>query len=149
MVADRHSRKRIILVGNIVIFLAIVIQYSALAPIYLIFSQVLLGVGNGFVHVCWQPYTVSITNEEERVHVFTIRLAFFLIASLLGSLIGGFLPTFWASLGFVVDLFSAYRLSLWTALIPFALSLLSVVPLSVDRVDTTQWKFGFSNVRNR
>jgi MFS family permease len=149
MVADRHSRKRIILLGNIVVFLAIVVQYSALTPIYLIFSQVLYGIGNGFVHVCWQPYTVSITNDEERVHVFTIRLAFFLIASLLGSLIGGFLPTVWTALGVGVDLFSAYRLSLWTALIPFALSLLSVVPLSVDRVETVPRKFGFSNVRNR
>ncbi|MFW9768277.1 MAG: MFS transporter [Candidatus Thorarchaeota archaeon] len=148
MVADRHSRKRIILVGNIVVFLAVVIQYSALTPIYLIFSQVLYGIGNGFVHVCWQPYTVSITTEDERVHVFTIRLAFFLLASLLGSLIGGFLPTLWTSLGIAFDLFSAYRLSLWTALIPFALSLISVIPLSVDRVESGQMKFGFSNVRN-
>jgi MFS family permease len=149
MVADRHSRKRIILAGNVVIFVAILIQYSALTPVVLLFSQVLYGVGNGFVHVCWQPYTVSITTEEERVHVFTIRLAFFLGASLLGSLIGGFLPTVWTSLGFAVDLFSAYRLSLWTALIPFALSLLSIIPLSVDRVESIPKRFGFSNVRNR
>jgi len=149
MVADRFSRQRIILAGEFIILLAILIQYTALTPVYLLFSQVLYGIGNGFVHVCWQPYTVSITTEQERVHVFSIRLAFFMGASLLGSLIGGFLPTVWTALGYAVDLFSAYRLSLWTALIPFVLGALSIIPLSVDRVNSRKRRFDLSNVKNR
>lgn len=149
MIADRYSRKRILLAGYVTVFFALFIQYSTLIPTYLLFSQLLYGIGYGFIGVCWQPYTVSVSTEEERVHVFSVRFAFFLVASLLGSLIGGFLPTLWTNLGFAVDLLTAYRFSLWTALIPFALGVLTIIPMTVDRVENKPRRFGFGNVRNR
>ena len=148
MVADRYSRKWILILGTLTMFLAMSIQYSSLNPIHLLFSQLLYGVGFGFTGVCWQPYTVSVTTEEERVHVFSLRYALFLIASLLGSLSGGFLPTIWTRLGFAFDLLIAYRLTLWTALIPLALGVLVMLPMSTDRVGSKR-SFGFSNVVSR
>ena len=87
MLADRFSRKKMLLIGYVTVLISIFIQYSTIAPIYLLFSQLLNGVGFGITGVCWMPYTVSVTTDEERVHVFTVRFAFFLIASLLGSLV--------------------------------------------------------------
>ncbi len=149
MLADRFSRKKMLLVGYVTVLLSILIQYSTLTPIYLLFSQLLNGVGFAITGVCWQPYTVSVTTEEERVHVFTVRFAFFLIASLFGSLIGGFLPTVWTNLGLAVDLLTAYRLSLWTALIPMSLGALMIIPLRTDKVNASRKRFGFGNIRHR
>lgn len=154
MIADRFSRKRILLFGNIIIFVGILIQYSTLSPISLLFSQLLYGIGFGFNGVAWQPYTVSVSTEEERVHVFSVRFAFFLVASLLGSLIGGFLPSFWSSFESSMNLLTAYRFSLWTALIPLALSVVTIIPMTVDRPEKKEKKkqkrrIGFGNIRSR
>jgi MFS family permease len=149
MVADRYSRKKILLVANSTLFIAILIQYSTISPLYLLLSQLLYGIGFGFTNVCWQPYTTSVTTEEERVHVFSVRFAFFLVASLLGSLIGGFLPTIWTNLGVAVNLLTAYRFSLWVALIPLALVVLTIIPMTTDIVNKKRRSFNFGNVRNR
>ena len=149
MVADRYSRKKILLVANVTLFIAIFIQYSTLSPIFLLLSQILNGIGYGFTAVCWGPYTVSVTTEEERVHVFSVRFAFFLVASLLGSLTGGFLPTIWTNLGVAMNLLTAYRFSLWTALIPLALLVLTIIRMTPDKVNTNRRRLSFDNVRNR
>jgi MFS family permease len=148
IVADRYSRKKILLVSNTIIFIGFFIQYSTLTPIYLLLSQLLYGIGYGFNGVCWQPYTTSVTSEEERVHVFSMRFAFFLVASLLGSLVGGFLPSLFSSLGLAINLLSAYRLSLWMALIPIGLGVLAIIPMKTDKV-VKKRRFGFSNVIHR
>ncbi|MBN2228564.1 MAG: MFS transporter [Candidatus Thorarchaeota archaeon] len=150
LIADRFSRKKILLGGYIVIFIGVLIQYTTLEPLFLLLSQILYGLGFGFTNVCWQPYTAHITSNEERVHVFSIRYAFFLIASLLGSLAGGFLPTLWSRLGVAIDLLSAYRLSLWIALIPLGLAALSIIPLAVDKpIEVQKISLKFSNIHNR
>ncbi|MFW9795685.1 MAG: MFS transporter [Candidatus Thorarchaeota archaeon] len=149
MLADRFSRKKMLLVGYTIVLLSVFIQYSTLNPLYLIFSQLLNGVGFGITGVCWQPYTVSVTTDEERVHVFTIRFAFFLLASLFGSVIGGFLPTVWNNLGIAVDLSMAYRLSLWIALIPMSIGALIIVPMTTDTVEGPRRRFGFGHIRHR
>jgi MFS family permease len=150
MVADRYSRKRILLGGSIVILVAVIIQYTTLDPALLLFSQILYGLGFGFINVCWQPYTAHVTTDEERVHVFSIRYAFFLVASFLGSLTGGFLPTLWMNLGLATDLLTAYRLSLWISLIPIGLAALAIVPMTVDRPSENRERvFRFSNIRSR
>jgi MFS family permease len=149
MLADRFSRKRMLLVGYSTVLISIFIQYSTLTPLYLLLSQLLNGVGFGITGVCWQPYTVSVTNEEERVHVFTVRFAFFLIASLLGSLIGGFLPTIWTHLGIALSLLTAYRFSLWTALIPMSLGMLFIFLMTTDKVKVKPKGFGFGHIQNR
>jgi len=150
MIADRYSRKRILLGGYLIILVAIVIQYTTLDPSFLLLSQILYGLGFGFTNVCWQPYTAHVTTDEERVHVFSIRYAFFLVASFLGSLAGGFLPTLWTNLGLAIDLLTAYRFSLWVAIIPVGLATLAIVPMTVDRPSVVKERvFRFSNIRNR
>ncbi|MFW9981373.1 MAG: MFS transporter, partial [Candidatus Thorarchaeota archaeon] len=149
MVADRFSRKRMLLIGYTTTLTSIIIQYSTLTPLYLLLSQLLNGIGFAITGVCWQPYTVSVTTKRERVHVFSVRFAFFLVASLLGSLTGGFLPSLWTYLGVATDLLSAYRFSLWIALIPMTIGALTIIPMTTDKIPNTTTRFGFSNVNNR
>jgi MFS family permease len=149
MLADRFPRKKMLLIGISTTAIAIFIQYSTLNPQFLMLSQLLNGLGAALTGVCWQPYTVSITTEEERVHVFSIRFAFFLVANLMGSLVGGFLPSIWSYLGFAMNLLIAYRLSLWIGLIPMVFAVIIMIPLTTDSVPKVRSKIGFSNIRNR
>ena len=149
MLADRFSRKRMLLLGYTVVLISVFIQYSTLNPVYLLLSQLLNGVGFGITGVCWQPYTVSVTTDEERVHVFTVRFALFLVASLFGSVIGGFLPSVWTGLGIAVNLLMAYRFSLWLALIPMSIGALIIIPMTRDVVEGPRNKIGFGHIRNR
>jgi MFS family permease len=149
MLADRFSRKRMLLLGYAVILISVFIQYSTLDTAYLLFSQVLNGIGFGITGVCWQPFTVSVTTDEERVHVFTVRFAFFLVASLFGSVIGGFLPIVWTSLGIAVNLLMAFRFSLWLALIPMSIGALIIIPMTTDVIEGPRNRIGFSHIQNR
>jgi MFS family permease len=149
MLADRYSRKRMILIGYTVVLLSLFIQYSTFNPVILLASQLLNGVGFSITGVCWQPYTVSVTTEEERVHVFSIRFALFMVASFFGSLTGGFLPSIWDFLGVTANLLVAYRYSLWFALIPMSIGALIITRMSTDHVDRTRVSFGLSRIRNR
>jgi MFS family permease len=161
VIADRRSRKRILMGSAIINLSAYFIQYSTLSPSLLLFSQILFGLSSGLIGVVWQPYTVSVTTEKERVHVFSVRFAFFLIANLLGSLIGGFLPSLWLGLGFATTLLQAYQYSLWIGFIPNVVSALFIIPMTVDRPEPSQREIikqesrfhnigkYFSNIRNR
>ena len=148
MFTDRRSRKKILLGGNVIYLLAVALQYSTLSSILLIISQVLLGFSYSFVGVAWTPYTISVTTKEERIHLFSIRFAFFVIASFLGYLIGGFLPSLWTDFGFAIDLLSAYRLTLWFGLVPLVLGVVFIIPMSVDVSKNEEISRGLGNVKN-
>ena len=149
MLADRFPRKIILFIGLTTSVSALFIQYSTLNPQFLMISQILVGIGTALTGVCWQPYTVSVTTEEERVHVFSIRFAFFLVANLLGSLTGGFLPSIWSYFNIGIELLVAYRLSLWTALIPLVLAVVTVIPMTTDKVEKKHGRFNFTNIKNK
>lgn len=148
MVADRLSRKRILLFGNIAVLISFIIIYTTLTPAVLLFAQVINGFGFAFNGVSWQPYTTSVTTKEERVHVFSMRFAFYLCANLIGSLVGGFLPPILMSLGIAMGVLSAYQMTLWIALIPMVFGVLTIVPMAVDKPEKKE-RIGISNVRNR
>ena len=149
MLSDRFPRKQMILVGYTITLLSIFIQYSTLNPVVLLGSQLLNGVGFSITGVCWQPYTISVTTEEERVHVFSVRFALYMVASLLGSLTGGFLPSVWNALGVSTNLLVSYRFSLWFALIPMSVGALFITRMTTDQVDRTKVSFGLSKIRSR
>ena len=148
ILVDRLSKKRVIVAANVIIMCSYIIIYVTTNMTLLLAAQALVGIGFAFTGVSWQPYTVGITTEEERVHVFTIRFAFFLCASLLGYLTGGLLPTLWTNLGLAADLVTAYQLSLWAGLIPMALLALVTFSMTTDQ-PTENHEFGFRNVKSR
>ena len=149
LLTDRRSKKNIILVGQIAIFLMVIIQYNSLLPITLILGQAIIGFASSFTNVAWGPYTLNVTTDEERVHLFSVRTSFSLIANLCGSLVGGFLPGLWMHLGLTIDLFWAYRYTLWFALIPMSFGALALIPLSRDPTLPNSTPIGFHCVKSR
>ncbi|MFW9847406.1 MAG: MFS transporter, partial [Candidatus Thorarchaeota archaeon] len=148
MMTDRRSRKKTLLIGTAVLFIATAFQYSTLSVVGLLLSQVFLGTAWAFLGVAWTPYTTSVTTEEERQHLFSVRFGFWVIANFIGYILGGFLPSFWELIGLSNDLFWSYRFTLWAALIPLAVSWLSIFFMSTDRPQNGDRDWSFQNVKN-
>ncbi len=149
MVTDRSSRKTIILGANVVSFFAVAVQYTALEPAGLLWSQLFLGLSSAFTQVAWFPYITDLSTSEERAHLFAFSSGISLIAVLFGNLLGGFLPGLIKALhGTGTELVMAYRLALWLSLIPQAAAILMIVPMTHDRTVGTRIHLDLGNVKH-
>ncbi len=133
VLTDRASRKKVVIGAGFFMFIAFFIQYTFIDPLLLLTSQVILGISSAFFRVSWSPYITELTTNEERAHLFGVSGGFSLISVLAGNILGGFLPgIFYRVLGVVDTLVMAYRWSLWFNLVPFAISIIVVLPMSSD-----------------
>ena len=148
VLTDRRSRKKTILAGTAVLLIGTGFEYLTLSPISLLLAQGFIGIAWAFLGVSWNPYTTSVTTKEERMHLFSVRYGFWVIANFIGYLVGGFLPGIWSALGVAPDLFWAYRFTLWISLIPLAISWLAIIPMSEDRPQNGDRSFSLGNVRH-
>ena len=74
------------------------------------------------------PFVMTVTHQNERNHVFSVQAALWSLAGFAGSLIGGFLPGFFAIyLGVSLDQPAPYRYSLLAASLLLIPSVLAIV----------------------
>jgi MFS family permease len=150
-VSDRMSRKKTILRANVIAFLAVAVQYTVLDQTSLILSQVFIGLTGAFTQVSWSPYITELSTDRERAHLFGFASGLSLLAVLAGNLLGGFLPGLFAGLMGLTSgssLVIPYRLALWLSLIPNAISIVLVVPMTRDTPTDSIVRVALSNVRN-
>lgn len=148
---DRSSRKRIILVANIVGFIVMVIQYTTLNPIGLIVSQIFVGLSGAFRDVAWSPYVTDISTDRERAHLFGVGGGFSLLGIFAGSLVGGYMPEIFARMfgtPLTGPLVIPYRFTLWLSLIPSAVAILLITQMTTDIPSSVAASLAFKNVRN-
>ncbi|MFW9809934.1 MAG: MFS transporter [Candidatus Thorarchaeota archaeon] len=151
LLSDRSSRKKIILVANIIAFFILVIQYTTLNPLGLIMSQILLGLSSAFREVAWSPYVTDISTDRERAHLFGVGSGVSLLGVFAGNIIGGMMPQVFASisgLSTTGPLVIPYRYTLWLSLIPSAIAILLISKMSTDTPYCTTVTLGLKNVRN-
>ncbi|MFW9953952.1 MAG: MFS transporter [Candidatus Thorarchaeota archaeon] len=149
MFTDRRSRKLIILASSFISFAMILVQYTTLDPIWLMMSQVFLGLSSAFSQVSWSPYITDLSTNEERAHLFGFSSGIALLSVLAGNLLGGYMPAFLMNtFGTSLTLFWAYRLTLWFSLIPMLISGLVVIPMTRDIVVTVSPGIDFKNVKS-
>ncbi|MHA1907031.1 MAG: MFS transporter [Candidatus Thorarchaeota archaeon] len=149
MYTDRRSRKLIVLFASLMSFLMVAVQYSTLNPTLLILSQIFLGLSSAFSQVAWTPYITDLSTDHERAHLFGFSSGIGLLSVLAGNLLGGFMPGFLlTNFGIAMDLFWAYRFTLWFSLIPLLISGLAVIPMTRDKPISRIPRIGFSNVKN-
>jgi MFS family permease len=150
-VSDRMSRKKTILRANVIAFLAVAVQYTVLDQTSLILSQVFIGLTGAFTQVSWSPYITEMSTDRERAHLFGFASGLSLLAVLAGNLLGGFLPGLFAGLMGISSgspLVIPYRFALWLSLIPNAISIMLVVPMTRDTPTDSRVRVALSNVRN-
>jgi MFS family permease len=148
---DRSSRKKIILVANLIAFLVLVVQYTTLNPMGLIFSQIFLGLSSAFREVAWSPYVTGISSDRERAHLFGVGSGVSLLGVFAGNLIGGYMPHVFAGMlevGSGEPLLIPYRFTLWLSLIPSLIAILLISRMTTDTPSCTTARSALKHVRN-
>ena len=148
---DRSSRKKIILVANIIAFIVLVVQYTTLNPIGLIASQIFLGLSSAFREVAWSPYVTDISSDRERAHLFGVGSGVSLLGVFAGNLIGGYMPQFFAGmLGSTSTdpLVIPYRFTLWISLIPSMFAILLITQMTTDTPSVVTARLALKNIRS-
>ncbi len=85
-------------------------------------------IGFAMYFVNTAPFVMTVTHQSERNHVFSVQAAVWSLAGFAGSLIGGFLPGFFATyLGASLDQAAPYRYSLLVASLLLIPSVLAIV----------------------
>ncbi|MHA1771873.1 MAG: MFS transporter [Candidatus Thorarchaeota archaeon] len=138
ILSDRVSRKKTVIVANLVSLIAFFVQYTFLNPIGLILSQAVLGLAIAFNSVSWSPYITELTTDKERAHLFGVSGGLSLLSVLAGNILGGFLPGLLLR-GFeqVSSLAIAYRWTLWLSLIPYGIGILVIFSMTGDTPDVS------------
>ncbi|MFW9805451.1 MAG: MFS transporter [Candidatus Thorarchaeota archaeon] len=148
---DRSSRKRIILVANLIGFLVLVVQYTTLNPMGLIFSQIFLGLSSAFREVAWAPYVTDISSDRERAHLFGVGSGVSLLGVFMGNIIGGSMPQIFAGILGIAPtdpLVVPYRFTLWLSLIPSLIAILLISRMTVDTPSFVSTGFALRHVKN-
>jgi MFS family permease len=100
---DRFSGKWILIWANVLIGIAGVGQILFRQPAPLLISGFVAGIGLAFVLVINSPFLTNNSLPEERPYLFSLNIFLLLITSVLGSVIGGFLPELFRSSPFFMS----------------------------------------------
>ncbi len=129
ILTDRIGRKRTVLIGMIILavsYLAFLLATDQTLMLVLLFIS---GVGETMYFIAATPLLTRLTDQRNRVAVFSLRAALFSVAGVVGSYIGGQMPLWFESLlGIEPETYASYQGILLTA---FFLLLLTIIPVSM------------------
>ena len=141
MLGGRFGNRRMLIIGMALMSLGcLLLPLAEFMPltwqsVWLFMTYILTNVGMAHFYANGPPYVMHITRREERNHVFSLQSAFWSFAAFAGSLLGGFLPAYFAlALGNTVDQPAPYRFPLLLAGIMLIPALWAVSQMSPDHV---------------
>jgi len=117
LLADRWGRRNTLLLGVACEAAGLVVRSIVLEPGVVLSGSFVGGVGQAFVLITAAPFITEHSTPRERTHLFTSFFAVSLSAGVLGSLLGGMLPSVLQALpaGLAPDTLAAYRITLVAA----------------------------------
>lgn len=127
LVCDRLGRKRTLLHSTIFLALSLIFLYNTNSRELLAFFSVAYGIFTALSIVAGGTFLVENSEPYERMHLFSIYYIICTISTLVGNLIGGFMPDLLAgALSYDTSGVVPYRLTLYVSL---AATVLSILPL--------------------
>jgi MFS family permease len=126
--AERWGRRPCIALGALLFGTGHLTRALVLAPATIYAGSLLAGVGQALFAIAAAPFLTEHSTDRERTHLFSAFFAAELLAGVLGSLLGGWLPAALLALpeGMRPTLLEAYRITLvGGALLDYA----SVIPV--------------------
>jgi len=126
--AERRGRRFCLVLGALVFGSGHLMRSVFLVPGAVYAGSFLSGVGQALTAIAAAPFLTEHSTARERTHLFSVFFAAELLAGVIGSLLGGWMPAALRGLpdGFRPTLLLAYRITLVTgALLDFA----SLLPL--------------------
>lgn len=92
LLVDRIGARRGLLLGTAVTALGILIEVTITIAWILIIGAVIAAVGVALIFVAQLPFLAANSTERDRMHLYSVAAAIFVLAGIGGSLLAGFVP---------------------------------------------------------
>jgi MFS family permease len=124
---DRLGSKTCLVVSGILTAVSLYLLYTVTSLDMLLVLSVLNGIFSTIPTVIGVPFLMENTTCDDRLHLFSFNYGVFVIATMIGTALGGYLPHI-SSLFFAIPRISveAYRFTLMVSLV---VAVVSIVPL--------------------
>src|SRR5262245_297760 len=130
LLAERWGRRPCLLLGALLYGSGHLSRALVLSPGWIIAGSVLAGIGQSLAAIAAAPFLSEHSTDKERTHLFSAFFAVELLAGVIGSLLGGWLPLIVRAMFPHTSLLIAYRATLGVgALLDYA-SILPIVWLA-------------------
>jgi len=126
--AERRGRVPCLILGSTIYGLAHLTRALVLVPSVIGAASFLVGVGQALTAIAAAPFLSEHSGARERTHLFSFFFATELLAGVMGSLLGGWMPRALRAIpiGAGLDLLHSYR---WTLVAGALLDSLALLPL--------------------
>jgi MFS family permease len=114
VLAERWGRRRCLILGAALDGIGFVVRASVLAPAPILAASFIAGAGQAMLAIAAAPFITEHSTPRERTHLFSAFFACALLAGVVGSALGGWLPRVALVLPAAArpDLLHAYRATL-------------------------------------
>ncbi|MBU7032703.1 MAG: MFS transporter [Theionarchaea archaeon] len=123
-ISDRIGRKNTFLLSTVIMGISIFMLSTTQQRLLLIVANSLRGMSTSLSNITVDPFMMEQSDHYERMHLFSFSAALQSFSRMIGSLIGGILPTFFAF--YILDLSIQYQYTLMTA---GGFSLVALIPI--------------------
>jgi MFS family permease len=126
-VCDRIGSKKSLLVSCILSSIVSFLLYILTGQEWLLLLSLLSGIVSTVPTIIAAPFMVENSTADDRIYLFSFNFALFVVATVMGMAIGGYLPQVWSAMfGVNGGSILSFRYTLYASL---AVSLVSIVPL--------------------
>src|SRR5208337_409329 len=125
---DRIGSKKSLILSGILSAAVLFLLYVLTSQEWLLILSLLSGIFSTVPTIIAAPFMCENSTSEDRIYLFSFNFAIFVVATVLGMAIGGYLPQIWSAF-FHVDSSSilSYRYTLYASLI---VAVISIIPLA-------------------
>lgn len=124
---DRMGSKMCLVTSGLMTAVTLYLLYIATSMELLLALSILGGIFAAIPTVIGSPFLVENTSPNDRLHLFSFNFGTFVLGSVLGTAIGGYLPQLCAALFSLPEIgVDAYR---YTLMVSLGIAIISVVPL--------------------
>jgi predicted MFS family arabinose efflux permease len=127
LLVDRIGARRGLLLGTVVTAVGILIEVTITIGWVLVIGAVIAAVGVALIFVAQVPFLAANSTERDRMHLYSVAAAVFVLAGIGGSLLAGFVPTWFRDLIPDLTVAASYRATLLATGAISALSLFALL----------------------
>jgi MFS family permease len=126
-VCDRVGSKKTLLLSSVLSTIVLFLLYVLTSQEWLLILSLLSGIFSTVPTIIAAPFMVENSTPEDRIYLFSVNFTLFVVATVMGMAIGGYLPQVWSSI-FHVD-GSAVTSFRYTLYVSVAVAIVSILPL--------------------
>jgi MFS family permease len=127
-VCDRVGSKKSLLWSSVLATIVLYLLYVLTSQEWLLALSLLSGIFSTVPTIIAAPFMVENSTPEDRIYLFSFNFTLFVIATVLGMAIGGYLPQIWSSVfGIDGSTVASFRYTLYASLV---VAIVSIVPLA-------------------